>query len=287
MQGIANVAGMETGAAIFITSDTPDPGSVARLVEARGHTSLFFSEHTHIPAAQTTPYPGGGDTPWRFTHAYELFVSMTAAAVATTSLRIGSGVCLVIQRDPIITAKAVASLDAVSGGRIEFGIGSGWNRQEMQNHGTDPRRRLAILAERVEAMKVIWSEDEATYHGEHVNFDRIWSWPKPAQRPHPPILVGGTGPTVVDRVLRYGDAWMPNNLRDNTLERVKELQARAERPIALFMMNAPADAQVIDDLERAGFRQAIHLLPSGSRGQIEASLDKFEAAVAEARGTTW
>ena len=243
-----------------------------------------FPSHTHIPASRLSPYPGGGDLPRKYAHTYDLFVAMTAAAVATTRLRIGSGICLLIERDPITTAKEVASVDVLSGGRLDFGVGAGWNREEMQNHGTDPRRRMAILRERIEALKAIWTEDEASYHGEYVNFERIWSWPKPAQRPHPPVLVGGNGPTVIDRVLAFGDAWMPNHLRDHILDRAKELVARADRPIDLMVMGVPADAQVIAEYEAAGFRRAVHWLPSAGRGPVEAALDKFEAAVAKAHG---
>ncbi len=193
---------MEFGIGYFATHDGMDPGAFARLVEQRGHESLFFPEHTHIPASRETPYPAGGELPRKYFHSYDLFVALSTAAAATSKLRIGSGICLVIERDPITTAKEVASVDRLSGGRLEFGVGAGWNREEMRNHGTDPRVRMAVMAERIEAMKAIWTQDEASYHGEYVNFDRIWSWPKPAQRPHPPVLVGGNGPTVLDRVLR-------------------------------------------------------------------------------------
>jgi probable F420-dependent oxidoreductase len=282
--GCSSLAGMETGVAIFPTTGAIDPAAVALLAEERGHESLFFPEHTHIPASRLSPYPGGGDLPRRYAHTYDLFVAMTAAAVATTRLRIGSGICLLIERDPITTAKEVASVDVLSGGRLDFGVGAGWNREEMQNHGTDPRRRMAILRERVEAIKAIWTEDEASYHGQHVNFERIWSWPKPAQRPHPPVLVGGNGPTVIDRVLAFGDAWMPNHWRNHILDRANELVSRAERPIDLMVMGVPADARVIAEYEAAGFRRAIHWLPSAGRGPVEAALDKYEAAVALARG---
>lgn len=275
---------METGVAIFATHDAVDPGTVARMAEERGHESLFFPEHTHIPASRRSAFPGGGELPRRYSHTHDLFVAMTAAAVVTTRLRIGSGICLVIERDPITTAKEVASIDVLSGGRVDFGVGAGWNREEMENHGTDPRRRMAVLRERVEAMKVIWTEDEASYQGDHVNFDRIWSWPKPAQRPHPPVLVGGNGPTVIDRVLAFGDAWMPNHARNHILDRAKELMVRADRPIDLMVMGVPADARVIAEYEQAGFRRAIRWLPSAGRGPVEAALDKFEAAVAEAHG---
>lgn len=275
---------MDFGVAIFPTHDGMDPASVARLVEARGHESLFFPEHTHIPADRRSPYPGGGDLPRRYVHTYDLFVAMTAAVTATSRLRVGSGICLVVQRDPIVTAKEVASVDALSGGRVEFGVGAGWNREEMANHGTDPRRRMRLLQERVEAMKVIWAQDEASYHGELVDFERIWSWPKPAQRPHPPVLVGGNGPTVTDRVRAFGDAWMPNYAAEGILERARRLQGDADRAIELMVMGVPADARVIAGFEDAGFRRVVHWLPSAGQGRVERALDAFEAAVAEAHG---
>ena len=150
---------MDTGVAMFPTHDAIGPGALAALVEERGHGSLWFPEHTHIPASRDTPFPGGGEMPRRYAHTYDLFVAMTAAATATTRLRIASGICLVIERDPIITAKEVASIDQLSGGRVEFGVGAGWNREEMANHGTDPKRRFSIMRERVEAMKAIWTQD--------------------------------------------------------------------------------------------------------------------------------
>ncbi|MST34839.1 TIGR03619 family F420-dependent LLM class oxidoreductase [Acidimicrobiaceae bacterium USS-CC1] len=275
---------MDFGVAIFPTHDGMDPASVARLVEARGHESLFFPEHTHIPADRRSPYPGGGDLPRRYVHTYDLFVAMTAAVTATSRLRVGSGICLLVQRDPIVTAKEVASVDALSGGRVEFGVGAGWNREEMANHGTDPRRRMRLLQERVEAMKVIWTQDEASYHGEFVDFDRIWSWPKPAQRPHPPVLVGGNGPTVTDRVRAFGDGWMPNYAAEGILERARRLQGDADRAIELMVMGVPADARVIAGFEDAGFRRVVHWLPSAGQGRVERALDAFEAAVAEAHG---
>jgi probable F420-dependent oxidoreductase len=222
---------MEFGIGYFPTHDAVGPGAVARLVEEHGHESLFFAEHTHIPASRQTPTPGGGELPRKYSHTYDLFVALTAAAAATSRLRVGSGICLVIERDPITTAKEVASVDHLSGGRLEFGVGAGWNREEMSNHGTDPRTRMRLMRERIDAMKAIWTQDEASYHGELVSFDRIWSWPKPAQRPHPPVLVGGNGPTVLDRVLAFGDAWLPNYVRgaDEIVPRAEELRSRAER----------------------------------------------------------
>src|SRR5512133_3361101 len=237
---------MEFGVGYFPTHDGIGPGPLAKLVEERGQAALFFAEHTHIPAARETPYPGGDELPQRYRNTYDLFVALTAAATATERLRVGSGICLIVERDPIITAKEVASVDHLSGGRLDFGIGIGWNREEMRNHGTDPRTRMAVMRERVEAMKEIWTNDEASYHGKYVNFDRIWSWPKPAQWPHPPVLVGGYGPTVLDRVLGFGDAWFPN-YHPEVYDRIAELRARADRPVPVQMMSVPADPKVFDN----------------------------------------
>ena len=275
---------MDTGIAIFATHYALDPANVARLVEQRGHSALYFPEHSHIPADRQSPYPGGGDLPAKYAHTYDLFVTMTAAAAATSKLRIGSGVCLLMQRDPIHTAKEVASIDVLSGGRVEFGVGLGWNREEMANHGTDPRTRTRLLRERVEAIRTIWAQDEASYAGEFVNFERIWSWPKPAQRPHPPIILGGNGPSVLDRVLDYGDGWMPNYTPEGIIERAKELRDRAVRPIDLQVMGIPANPKVIEAFAEAGFSRAIRWVPSASASVIEESLDKFEAAAAEVLG---
>jgi probable F420-dependent oxidoreductase len=275
---------MDFGVGYFATHDAMGPDALAVMVEEHGQESLFFAEHTHIPAERRTPYGGGGELPRKYWHTYDLFVTLTAAALATSRLRVGSGVCLVIERDPITTAKEVASVDALSGGRLEFGVGAGWNREEMENHGTDPRRRMTVLKERVEAMKAIWTQDEATYHGEFVDFDRIWSWPKPAQRPHPPVLVGGLGPTVLDRVLAFGDAWFPNH-RPEVLERSRELWARADRPVDVMVMGVPADPKVLQDYADAGIRRVVHWLPSNGRGPVERELAAWEDAIADLQGT--
>jgi probable F420-dependent oxidoreductase len=276
---------VEFGVGYFPTHDGIGPGALARMVEERGQESLFFAEHTHIPASRDSPWPGGSELPQKYWHCYDLFVALTAAATATSKLRVGSGICLVVERDPIVTAKEVASVDHLSGGRFEFGVGAGWNREEMRNHGTDPRKRMAILEERVEAMKAIWTQDEASYAGEHVAFDRIWSYPKPAQRPHPPILVGGDGPTVLDRVLSFGDAWFPNHRpRARVLERAPELLARAERRIEVHAIGVPADPKELERLRDAGVRRAVRWLPTGPRGPVEAALERWEEAIAEFTG---
>jgi probable F420-dependent oxidoreductase len=275
---------MDFGIAYFPTHDAVSPGAMARLVEEHGQESLFFAEHTHIPASRESPYPGGGELPHKYSHCYDLFVALTAAAEATSTLRIGSGICLVTERDPITTANEVASIDHMSGGRFEFGVGAGWNREELRNHGTDPRTRMRLMQERVQAMKAIWTQDEASYHGEFVDFDRIWSWPKPAQRPHPPVLVGGNGPTVLDRVLAFGDAWIPNYARNGLFERAEELRARAERPIDVMAMGLPADAAVLERCRAAGFRRVVHWIPSAGMSVVEAALGRWEAAIAELTG---
>src|SRR5215208_6642291 len=281
---------MDTGIGYFATHDATGPGEVARLVEQHGHNAIYFAEHTHIPAARETPYAGGGELPRRYAHTYDLFVAMTAAAQATSALRIGSGICLVVERDPIVTAKEVASIDHLSGGRVEFGVGAGWNREEMANHGTDPRTRMKLLAERVEAMKAIWTSDEASYHGRFVDFDRIWSWPTPAQRPHPPIIVGGNGERVLDRVVAYGDEWMPNRI-----ESVEELEARiaklaemateAERSVPrIGLYAAPAKSAEIDRYAHIGVARYVLYVPPAPRAEAEARLDHLVGVVEEFRG---
>jgi probable F420-dependent oxidoreductase len=275
---------MDFGVGYFPTHDGLRPGAVARLVEEHGQQALFFAEHTHIPASRESPYPAGGSLPPKYWHCYDLFTALTDAAAATTTLRVGSGICLVVERDPIITAKEVASVDHLSGGRFEFGIGAGWNREEMRNHGTDPRTRMALLAERVEAMKAIWTQEEASYKGRHVVFDRIWSEPKPAQQPYPPILVGGAGEGVIDRVLALGDAWFPNFGTPRLAERIEELRARADRQVHVHVIGVPPDAGAIEGLARAGVRRASRWLPSGGRSVVEAALEPWESAIARFNG---
>ena len=275
---------MEFGVGYFPTHDGLGPGEIARLLEQRGQDALVFAEHTHIPAGRETPYGGGGPLPRKYWHTYDLFVALTAAAAATTRLRVGSGVCLVVERDPITTAKEVASVDHLSGGRFEFGVGSGWNREEMRNHGTDPRTRLALMGERIRAMQAIWTRDEASFAGDHVNFDRIWSWPKPVQKPYPPVLIGGEGPTVLDRVLAYGDGWFPRWNAPNVLDRVRDLRARADRYLQVQMISVPPDPKALEQLDGAGVQRALCWLPSGPWSVVEPALERWEQAIAELTG---
>lgn len=273
---------MKFGLMIFPTLDTPPPAQLGRMAEERGYESLFFPEHTHIPASRETPYPAGGELPPEYSRTLDPFVALTAAACATETLLIGTGICLVVERDPIITAKEVASIDHVSGGRFLFGVGMGWNREEMANHGTDPRTRRDLMAERVEAIKAIWTQEEASYHGDHVDFERIWSWPKPVQQPHPPVLVGGNGPTVLDRVLRFGDAWLPNVIDDDTLLRqIAELRERADRDIPVSLYAAPRDPARLARYAEAGVERAVFLIPQRDQTGVETRLDKDAALLAQ------
>jgi len=268
---------MDIGLALFPTDYGIDPGRVARLAEERGFASLIFAEHTHIPVNRETPWPGGPELPRKYSHMHDPFVALAMAAAATERIRIGTGVLLVVERDPIVTAKEVASLDRLSGGRFEFGVGAGWNLEEMRNHGTDPRRRFALMRERVEAMKAIWTNDEAEYHGEFVDFDPIWSWPKPLQQPHPPILVGGDGPKVLDRVLAYGDEWMPIRIPsvEQLKERIDELRSRAGRNVPVSFYNAKPEPGALERLAWAGVDRAHLQLDPVETDAVERQLDEY------------
>ena len=208
---------MRFGISTFVTDEGIAPGTVARAIEERGFDSLFIAEHTHIPLSRKSPWPRGGELPRRYYRTLDPFITLTAAAAATERLLLGTGVALVIERDPIITAKEVASLDLVSGGRVIFGIGVGWNREEMENHGTDPRTRGKLMDDRLRAMIEIWTKDEPEFHGRYVDFDPIGIWPKPVQKPYPPIYVGG-GSRAFERITQFGDAWLANGLPPDKLE---------------------------------------------------------------------
>ncbi len=283
-------AGMDFGVMMFPTAYSVGPGELAQMVEQRGFESLFFPEHTHIPASRHTPYPAGGELPPEYWHTYDPFVALMAAAAATERLQIATGICLVIERDPITTAKEVASLDRLSAGRLLFGVGAGWNVEEMANHGTDASKRFGIMRERIEAMKAIWTQEEASYHGRHVDFDTIWSQPKPLQQPHPPILVGGNGPTVRDRVLAYGDEWMPNALPDSAAlqQQIREFhectQADGRGRLGVTLYAAPAKAHAISDYEDAGVHRFVFHMQSTEREEAERRLDHLERVIAEYRG---
>jgi probable F420-dependent oxidoreductase len=280
---------MKFGIAIFPTREVQSPGEIARMAEERGFESLLFPEHTHIPASRESAWPGGSELPGYYARTYDPFVACTAAAAATDRLLIGTGICLVIERDPIVTAKEVASVDVLSGGRFLFGVGAGWNVEEMRNHGTDASRRFGVMRERIEAMKAIWAEDEASYSGTYVSFERIWCWPKPAQKPHPPVMVGGSGPRVLDRVLAFGDEWMPYRMSDEDLAaRITELGVRASEAgrgrIPVTVVGFPPDAARIDRLAGIGVDRIVFWLPQENADAVLEGFDRYVAAIDEFRG---
>ncbi len=272
---------MHYGIVMFSTHYAIRPDELARAVESRGFESLWVPEHTHIPASRRSPWPGGPNLPQEYWHSYDPFVALTMAAAATSKLRLGTGICLVIERDPITLAKEVASLDHLSGGRFLFGIGGGWNAEEMEDHGTAFKTRFRQLREQILAMKEIWTKDEAEYHGQFVNFDKMWSFPKPAQRPHPPILMGGDGPTTFDRVLEYADGWMPvvGRMGSAFSEKMATLQRRAKDagrgpiPVSAFMVKP--DPAVLDPLQAAGVERAIFGVPSETSDKVLPLLDAY------------
>ena len=271
---------MKYGVMMFSTDYAIHPAELGRAAEERGFESLLFPEHTHIPSSRLSPWPGGPNLPKEYWHTNDVFVALSFAAAATSTIRIGTGICLVIEHDPITLAKQVATLDALSGGRLLFGIGGGWNREEMENHGTDFTQRWDVLRERIAAMKEIWTKDEASYHGEHVSFDAIWSWPKPVQKPHPPILLGSGSARGRQRVVDWCDGWMPIAGRDDVLAGIADLRVRADRAgrdprsISITIFGATTTAQRIDEYRAAGVERVVFALPPSERDTVLRVLDK-------------
>lgn len=271
---------MKFGLYIFPTDYALHPVELGKATESLGFESLFFPEHTHIPTSRISPWPGGGELPKEYSHTHDPFVALGMVAAVTEKILLGTGICLMIERDPITTAKEVASLDLLSGGRVLFGVGGGWNLEEMENHGTDPKRRWKILRERVEAMKEIWTKEEAEYHGEFVNFDPIWSWPKPAQTPYPPVLVGGNGANTLNRVIRYGDGWMPIGGRVADLkERIVELNRMAEEaergaiPVTIF--GASPKPEILEGYAELGVDRVLLTIPPVASDEALPRLEKY------------
>lgn len=267
---------MKFGIAIFPTDYGISMTELAPAVEERGFESLWVAEHSHIPASRESAWPGGAELPKDYWHTLDPFVALTAAALASRTLRVATGICLVVQRDLIHTAKQVASLDLISNGRVLFGVGAGWNREEMADHGTDFSTRFKLMRERVEAMKAIWTQDESEYHGELVDFGPMWCWPKPVQKPHPPVLLGGSGPNVLKRVVAYADEWMPNRGAD--LPRIPELQelagaaGRGPLPVTVY---PKAEAAAIEQAAEARVDRCIWYVPPDGRDQALAKLEEL------------
>ena len=278
---------MRVGVFYFPTDYGIHPGELGRELEARGFESLFVCEHTHIPVSRRTPFPGGGDLPKRYAHTHDPFVALSFAAAATHKLVLGTGVCLVVEHDPIATAKSVASLDQLSGGRFAFGIGAGWNAEEMENHGTRYETRYQVMRERVLAMKAIWTQEQAAFHGKFVQFDPIWSYPKPARKPHPPILLGGETDHTLKRVVEFGDGWLPRALpgfdAKQTVDRLRRMASAAGRDpstLSITVFGAPADPAVLSEYRQAGIQRALLEVPDLSREEILRVIDK-NATLAE------
>lgn len=276
---------MHVGLCTFPTDSSMRFPDLAVAAEERGFESIWVAEHSHIPVSRRTPYPGGGELPKIYYEAMDPFVALASAASVTRTLKLATGVCLLIQRDPIQTAKQVASLDQLSQGRFLFGIGGGWNAEEMENHGTRSEKRFRILRERVEAMKAIWSEERAAYHGEFVNFDPIFAWPKPVQKPHPPIHVGGGFPGAAKRAIRYGDGWLPVGDPQGALARMPELRKMAEQAgrnpasIEVSIYYCPPDRDLLARLRDGGITRAIFGVPSEPREKVLPILDHYRSVV--------
>jgi len=273
---------------MFPTDYAIQPIELAQESEKRGFESLWFPEHTHIPASRRTPWPGGGDLPKEYWHTHDPFVALGAAAAATKKLKVGTGVCLVIERDPITLAKEVASLDMISGGRVLFGIGAGWNVEEMENHGAVAKRKWKIVKEKILAIREIWTKEAAEFHGEFVNFDPIWSFPKPLQAGGPPILLGSQSKRVFERVAEYCDGWLPINFPRYDfaagVRRLREAEKNAGRKqLSLSMFGAPSKDDTIRSLLDLGFERLIFPLPSEGREKILPMLDNYANVAAKHR----
>jgi probable F420-dependent oxidoreductase len=277
---------MDIGVMVFPTDRSIQPVDVAEAVEERGLHSLYFPEHTHIPVSRRTPYPAGGDLPEEYKRTHDPFLALTAAAVVTDRIQLGTGICLVAQRDPIVTAKAVATLDQLSGGRFVFGIGVGWNEDEMEHHGVEPSQRRAVAREHVLAMQALWTQDEASFSGEHVQLEPSWSWPKPLQQPHPPILLGGAGgPVTFRHVVEYCDGFMPIGGRTVVAERIRSLHEVAEGagrdPASLLIkvFGVRPSEESLRAYASAGAGEAIIGLPSAGPDVVLPLLDRCAALV--------
>jgi probable F420-dependent oxidoreductase len=273
---------MKYGIFTFPTQSSVRADQLARAVEARGFESLWLPEHTHIPVSRRTPYPAGGELPMEYMHIADPFVGLAAAAAVTRKIKLGTGICLVVEHDPIVLAKRVASLDLISGGRFIFGIGAGWNAEEMENHGTAFNTRYRLMHERIAAMKEIWSQERPEYHGEFVSFDPIWSYPKPVQKPWPPIFFGGHTPLARRRVADHYDGWMPTIMRVNELltgvaevRRMAAERGRAPESIDVTVIWFSANRARLDSFEAAGVDRVVLGVPSAGSDIVMRKLDEL------------
>jgi len=277
---------MKLGVLIFPTDRSIGPVRLAQEAEWRAFESVWFPEHTHIPTSRRTPFPGGEPLPDHYRRTLDPFVALGAAAAATNIIKVATGICLVAQRDPIVLAKEVATLDLVSSGRFLFGIGVGWNVDEMEHHGVEPSQRRAVVREKVLAMKQLWTEEEASFQGEHVSFSPSWSWPKPTQQPHPPVIMGGAGgPVTFRHVIEYCDGWMPIHGRREVLPKVTELRRQAEAAgrdpatIEIGVFGVPGKAEVLESYAQAGVARCVLGLPPEGPDAVLPLLDRYAELV--------
>ena len=273
---------MDIGVYFFSTAYSIGIEELAVELEERGFESMLIPEHTHIPASRRTPWPGGGDLPKEYYHTYDPFVALSFAAAATKSLKIGTGICLLPQRDPIVTAKSVASLDELSGGRVVFGIGGGWNVDEMENHGAQYSSRFKLLRENVLAMKQLWTEEQAEFHGEFVDFDPAFCWPKPLQTPHPPIILGGETDYTLKRVVEFCDGWLPRPRADieDGMKRLRRIADEGERnleTISVTVFGAPPRLEKLEQYRGMGVDRALLQIPTQDRDSCLRVLDSYMA----------
>jgi probable F420-dependent oxidoreductase len=276
---------MKFGISTFVNDDSIDTVSLARAIEERGFESLVIAEHTHIPASRESAYPLGGELPKIYYRTLDPFVTLAAAAAVTSTIELFTGIALLIQRDPIITAKEGASIDLISGGRFVFGVGAGWNLEEMRDHGTDPKTRGALLDERIEAIKALWTDEPAEYHGKYVDFPPSYIRPKPVRRPHPPIYIGGNSNATMKRVVRHEAGWISNPFPiEEVTRRVEQLRGAAAYDVPLAMFGTPNNLEYWRAAEDLGFGQLALLLPTKPRDESLRLLDDYAARVAQYRG---
>jgi len=281
---------MHFAGCMFFTDYSMTPAELATALEERGFESVWAPEHSHIPVSRRSPYPGGGELPKPYYDALDPFVCLAQAAAVTKRLKVGTGVCLVIQRDPIQTAKEVASLDVLSGGRFLFGIGGGWNAEEMEDHGTVFKTRFKLMRERVAAMKEIWTKKQAEYRGEMVNFDPMFAWPKPVQKPWPPVIVGGAFPKAAERAVAYGDGWIPlaRGAAEELVGQIREFRQMAERAgrdansLSVSAFAVPDNADALKRYRDAGVDRAVFVLPSAKGDTVLPLLDRWAGLMHEA-----
>ncbi|MFI1330335.1 LLM class F420-dependent oxidoreductase [Streptomyces sp. NPDC020845] len=274
---------MKIGVSTFVTDQGIGPAPLGRALDERGFDSLFIAEHTHIPASRRTPYPGGGELPEIYYRTLDPFIVLTTIAAVTERLLLGTGIALVAQRDPIIMAKEVASLDLVSGGRVIVGIGAGWNREEMENHGTDPTTRGRLVNERLQAMRELWTQEKAEFHGEFVNFDPVYLWPKPVQRPYPPIYVGGVE-AAFKRIAALGDAWLANASSPEQLAPlIERLRSVAGRDVPVTVYAVPPTPEAVEGYGRLGVERVLFYLPTVPESETLGQLDTMAQVAARFR----